>query len=48
LNANGFEAEAIAGGKGQYDVLRDGQLVFSKRDTGRFPSDGEIVASLRA
>jgi hypothetical protein len=48
LNANGFEAEAIAGGKGQFDVLSDGLEVFSKRDAGRFPEDGEILAALRA
>jgi hypothetical protein len=48
LNANGFAAEAIGGGKGQFDVLRDGEKVFSKRETGRFPEDGEILAALRA
>jgi hypothetical protein len=47
LSANGYEAAAIAGGKGQYDVVRDGQMVFSKRETGRFPDDGEILAALR-
>jgi hypothetical protein len=29
-------------------VLRDGDLVFSKHETGRFPDDGEILATLRA
>ncbi len=48
LKANGFAAEAVAGGKGQFDVLRDGDLVFSKQETGRFPDDGEILAALRA
>lgn len=47
LSANGYEAEPIPGGKGQYDVLRDGKMVFSKREAGRFPDDGEILAALR-
>ena len=44
----GFDAEAIPGGKGQFDVLADGAMVFSKHETGRFPEDGEILESLRA
>jgi len=47
LNAKGFDAEAIPGSKGQYDVLADGRLVFSKADTGRFPEDGEVLAALQ-
>ena len=34
---NGHRAEAEPGGKGQYDVYVDDELVFSKRDEGRFP-----------
>ncbi len=34
------------GGKGQFDVLMDGRLVFSKQETGRFPEQDEILASL--
>lgn len=48
LSAEGFPAEAVPGGTGQFDVLRDGQKVFSKRETGRFPEEGEILAALRA
>ena len=48
LNAEGFRAEAVPGGKGQFDVIRDGEAVFSKRDSGRFPDEGEILAALRA
>jgi hypothetical protein len=37
------EATAITPGKsGQFDVLRDGKLIFSKSQTGRFPLDGEV------
>jgi hypothetical protein len=34
------------GGRGQFDVVRDGELVFSKQAKGRFPEDGEIVTLL--
>jgi len=47
LNANGIPAEALPGGKGQFDVIRDGELVFSKHDTARFPDDGEILTALQ-
>jgi predicted Rdx family selenoprotein len=42
----GHEATATPGGKGQFDVLADGTLVFSKHEQGRFPEDGEIRAVL--
>ena len=48
LNDKGIEAAAIAGGKGQFDVLRDGELVFSKHEVGRFPDEGEIAALVGA
>ena len=47
LSANGFPAEAVPGGKGQFDVLRHGQTVFSKQERGRFPAEGEVLAALR-
>jgi hypothetical protein len=47
LAAEGFDAEAIPGGKGQYDVLADGEAAFSKQELGRFPEDGEVLALLR-
>jgi len=28
-------------------VLADGRLVYSKRETGRFPDDGEVLSALR-
>jgi selT/selW/selH-like putative selenoprotein len=46
LNAAGFEAEALPGSKGQYDVIADGRLVFSKAETGRFPEPGEVRSVL--
>jgi predicted Rdx family selenoprotein len=48
LTENGIPARDIPGGKGQFDVLREGELVFSKHDTGRFPEPGEILSALQA
>ena len=39
-------AKATPGAKSQFDVLVDGDLVFSKQAEGRFPEDGEIVRLL--
>jgi predicted Rdx family selenoprotein len=47
LNANGIDAEAIVGQTSQFDVLRDGELVFSKQQEGRFPEHEEILTALR-
>jgi len=40
------EATAEEGAKGQYDVLADGKLIFSKAQEGRFPEHDEIRAKL--
>jgi predicted Rdx family selenoprotein len=42
LNDRGVEASAAPGGRGQFDVISDGELVFSKHAVGRFPGEGEI------
>ena len=47
LRANGIAASANPGGPGQFDVLRDGELVFSKAATRRFPGEREILAAVR-
>jgi selT/selW/selH-like putative selenoprotein len=47
LQAEGIDATATAGGRGQFDVLCDGRLVFSKAAEHRFPESAEIVAALR-
>ncbi len=43
LREQGFEAKATPGRKGQFDVLRDGKLLFSKDELHRFPEPGEIL-----
>jgi hypothetical protein len=47
LNAE-TEHEAVAeeGAKSQYDVVVDGDVIFSKQEQGRFPEQGEILALL--
>lgn len=42
----GIETELIGGGGGVFDVRVDGQLVYSKFDTYRFPKHDEIFAIL--
>ena len=42
LRERGVEASATPGGKGQFDVVSNGELVFSKHDVGRFPGESEI------
>jgi len=38
----------VKGDNGVYDVVADGELVFSKHAQGRFPTDAEIVKLLKA
>ena len=44
LNANGIPATIVEGLKSQFDVLADGELLFSKQQQGRFPEEDEILA----
>jgi selenoprotein W-related protein len=39
-------AELIKGSGGVFDVVVDGQLIYSKRQTGRFPEHSEILNQL--
>jgi len=47
-NAFGADAEVelVAGSGGVYEISVDGQTIFSKKQLGRFPEDGEIVSLL--
>jgi predicted Rdx family selenoprotein len=47
LNDNGIAASIAEGAKSQFDVVTDGELVFSKQREGRFPEEDEILAALR-
>jgi predicted Rdx family selenoprotein len=46
LNRVGHTAEAAQGAKSQFDVLADGQVIFSKQREGRFPEPAEVLAVL--
>jgi hypothetical protein len=46
LKAMGHDALALEGAHSQYDVVRDGEVLFSKQSEGRFPEDDEILAKL--
>ena len=47
LNDAGFDATPVEGEKSQFDVVSDGELVFSKQQSGRFPEPDEILAALQ-
>lgn len=48
LSGRGVEAKATPGGKGQFDVVRDGEIVFSKHAEHRFPGEAEIASAVGA
>lgn len=43
----GIDAEMIEGGGGAFEVITDGELVFSKLEAGRFPTNGEVLEKLK-
>jgi hypothetical protein len=47
LNANGIPATIVEGLKSQFDVLANGELLFSKQQQGRYPEAEEILALLK-
>jgi hypothetical protein len=46
LNEHGYDASPREGAKSQYDVVVDGETIFSKHALGRYPEDGEILSLL--
>jgi selenoprotein W-related protein len=38
----------VASGGGVFEIMVDGDLLFSKRKSGRFPEDGEVLGLIRA
>jgi hypothetical protein len=46
LEKQGIAARAVPGRTSQFDVLHDGDLVFSKEREHRFPDAAEILAAL--
>jgi len=48
LRTKGIATEVVEGKQSQFDVLADGELVFSKQREGRFPEEDEVLALLSA
>ena len=46
LRSKGFPASVVEGAKSQFDVIADGELVFSKQQEGRFPEEDEVLGLL--
>ena len=44
----GVSPELIRGDDGIFDVCADGERVYSKHETGRFPEEAEVLDALRA
>jgi hypothetical protein len=47
LQSSGFDASIAEGKNSQFDVLRDGELVFSKQQEHRWPEPGEVLSRLQ-
>lgn len=43
-----MDATLVKGGGGEFEVTVDGRLVYSKKQTGRFPEHQEVLALLPA
>ena len=46
LGTRGHEARPVEGARSQFDVVADGEVVFSKQREHRFPELDEILAAL--
>ena len=46
--SRGIDATLIKGSGGQFEVVLDGQLIFSKKQTGRFPDASEVLQQIPA
>lgn len=42
----GIQAEMVRGRGGVFDVTVDNELIYSKKQTGRFPMPGEVEEKL--
>jgi selenoprotein W-related protein len=46
-NALGIKTELIQSGGGVFEVEYGGYLVFSKKNLGRFPNEGEVLGLIK-
>jgi hypothetical protein len=47
LESSGHEARPVEGARSQFDVVADGNVIFSKEQEHRFPEPDEILAKLQ-
>lgn len=43
-----MDATLVPGSGGEFEITADGKLVYSKKQTGRFPEHEEVMALLPA
>ena len=43
----GIQVELIESSGGVFDVMQDGKVIYSKKQTGRFPEHEEIINLLK-
>jgi selenoprotein W-related protein len=43
----GLESELIASSGGVFEIEYGGNLVFSKKNLGRFPGEGEVLGLIK-
>jgi hypothetical protein len=46
LNGLGHDAEMVAGEKSQFDVVADGETIWSKQEVGRYPELPDLLPNL--
>ena len=46
--SRGIDATLIKGSGGQFEVVLDGQLIYSKKKMGRFPDTSEVLQQIPA
>ena len=44
---SGIDVKLIKGSNGVFEVEKDGKLIFSKKELGRFPEHSEIIDALQ-
>jgi selenoprotein W-related protein len=44
----GIDAILLKGSGGQFEIVLDGRLLFSKKQEGRFPDSDEILSKIPA
>jgi selT/selW/selH-like putative selenoprotein len=44
--AKGIDARLVEGHRGVFEVTADGRLIFSKKQTGRFPEHHEVISQI--